>query len=828
MKDILWSDVKYALRQLGRTPGFTLTAILTLALGIGVNAAMFSVIDQVFLRPLPYKNADRIVRFGGQSSSGQDLSVMSLPDAQDFAARSRSLQGVAWYSYKFVTLGGAEEPRMTPQVISSTNLFDLLGIRPMLGRSFAHDDGTPGRNHVVVLGYSVWKEQLHGARDAIGSTVKLNGDPYTVIGILPAGIGFPDPRTGDFVYAPLETEIGSMHDRSNSSLSLIGLMRPGVHVPQTQIELNEIRQQLRKEFPKDESKELIRVVSYRNSLTRNVRPALLALSFAVVAVWLIACANVAGLMLTRINGRRREIAICSALGAMRARIMQRYLTECMLLALSGGIAGLGVAAAILRMLKHYLSAKLLYGENIHISISVTVFLLVASIVTALMFGLVPAWIAANASAQEGLRENSIAAGTSRRQSILRDAVVVTEITLTLTLLIAAGLMIRTLLVLQHAKLGFVPEKVVTGEIYLPTHGTGAFGLQYNPDASDLIQTFYRPLEEKLEHTPGITAVGLETVRPMQPNWSFSGSVWIRGRPKPDAASEQHAILRTVNPGYFQTFRIQLLRGRFFDEKDTPDSPLVAVVNQAFVHMVFPGEDPIGKQMKVNETDSPRNWATIVGISDNVRQLSAGDESQPEFDLDLMQLKPSDDLYPILASFIMNISVRGSLPANTTERAIRTAVHQLQPEIAIDGLSPMDQIVTDSLGDQTLAARLLAIFGLAALGIAIAGIYGLFSYSVSQRTREFGVRLILGVPREAVVWLVLRHALFLLGIGVAAGTAMAFAISGVMRSFIYGFHGYDVFTLLAVVLVLSVFGLVASYLPARKAAAVDPIAVLRME
>jgi predicted permease len=833
MTATFWNDVKYALRQLWKTPGFTLTAVLTLALGTGVNAAMFSVMDQVLLRPLPYKNADRLVRFGGQSDSGRDFSSSSLPDAQDFAARSRSLQGVAWYSYKFVTLGSTDEPKMTPQVISSTNLFDLLGVRPMLGRGFISDDGKSGRTNVVIVGYNIWKEQLHGAHDAIGSVVKLNSDPYTVIGVLPPGMGFPSPTTDDFMYSPIDISDKSMQDRSNASLSLVGLMRPGVEMSQAQLELNGIRQQLYHEYPKDESKEPIRVVDYRESLTRSVRPALLALTFAVIAVWLIACANVAGLMLTRINGRRREIAIRSALGAMRTRLMQQFFTECMLLAFAGGAAGVGIAAAILRILKHYLSDKLLYGENIHINIWVGIFLFVSSCLSAVFFGLVPAWISANAPAQEGLRETGIAAGGSKRQALLRDAVVVTEITLTLALLIAAGLMIRTLLLLQHADLGFMPGKVITGQMFLPTHGTGAFGLNFNAkNAPDLIQTFYTPLEEKLEHTPGITAAGLVTVRPLQPNWSFSSSIWIKGRPKPDAANDQHAVVRAMNAGYFQTFGIKLLKGRFFGEQDTPDSPLVAVVNQAFARMVFPNEDPIGKQINVNDTDkepnNPRGWATIVGVADNVRQLSAGDASQPEFDLDLMQFKPGDDLYPIIASFFMNISVQAVLAPDKTEKAIRTAVHQLQPDIAIEDLMPMEQIVENSMGNQTLAARLLGIFGLASLAIAVAGIYGLLSYSVSQRTREFGVRLALGSPKGAVIWLVLRHALLLLGIGIAAGIAIAVAASGVMRAFIYGLHGYDIFTVFAVALVLAACGLIASYIPARKAASVDPVVALRTE
>lgn len=828
---MFWNDAKYALRQLVKTPGFTLTAILTLALGIGVNAAMFSVIDQVLLRPLPYRNADRLVRFGGWPQNGANFSSASLPDARDFAARSHSLQGVVYYTFKFSSLSGTDEPKLTPQVLSSANIFDLLGVRPMLGRTFIEDDAKPGRNNVLVLSYGIWKDQFHSDPGVVGRAVKINDDPYTVIGVLPQGMGFPGDSPDGFLYSPLDTSNSSDHERGNASLALVGLLRPGVQPAQAQAELNNIRQQLLKEYPKDEAKDPIRVVPYRDSLTAGVRPALNALNFAVIAVWLIACANVAGLMLTRANARRREIAIRTALGAMRRRLVQQFFTECMLLATAGGLAGLGVAAVILRALRHYLATKIMFGENIHINGWVCAYLLVASCLSAVFFGLLPAWISANAPAQEGLRDNSVATGSSRRQSFWRDTLVVGEITMTLALLVAAGLMMRTLFLLQHASLGFVPDNVVTGMMFLPTHGNGVFGLETNPEKMpDLVATLYTPLVEKLEHTPGINSVGLSTVRPMQPNWTFSGGVWVHGQPKPNAANEQHADVRAMSPGYFNTFRVRLLKGRFFTSQDTQDSPLVTVVNQAFVSAVFPNEDPIGKQLSVSDSDTngPRGWATIIGVADDVRQTSAGDNSLPEYDLDLMQFTRKDELYPIIASLIMNVSVRTHLPADTAEKAIENTVHQLQPDIAFDDLRPMTQIVDDSMGDQTLAARLLGIFGLAALAIAVAGIYGLLSYSVSQRTREFGVRLALGSPQGKVLWLVLRHACILLGIGVAAGIALAVTASGVMRAFIYGFHGYDVFTVFAVAAILAICGLAASYVPARRAAAVNPIEALRTE
>lgn len=823
-------DLRYAIRQLWKTPAFTLAALLTLALGIGVNAAMFSVIDQVLLRPLPYGNAKRLVRIGDQDpTSSAGFGSMSLPDVQDFTARARSLQGIGYYTFQLPTLGGGSTaPKITPQITASTNLFQLLGVRPMLGRSFTPGDAKPGNNNVLVLGNAIWKEVFHGDCGIVGHKVTIDGDPYTVIGVLPPRMAFPGD-VGQAIYSPLVTDgVKSLNDRGNSGLEIFGLMRPGVQVKQARTELNDIRQQLQHEYPKEESKDPIKVMSYRESLTETVRPALNALNFAVLAVWLIACANVAGLMLTRANGRRREIAIVSALGAPRGRVVQQMLTESLLLALAGGAAGLALAAGTLHVLKHYLSQAVLYGRDVHINVAVVIYLLAASVISAVLFGLAPAWTSARIPAQEGLREGAVASGVSRRQVFWRDALVVGEIALTLSLLIAAGLMMRTLLVLRHAEEGFVATNVVTGDLYLPTHGV--WWTKASADRASLVTTLWQPLLEKLEHTPGIVSAGLTTVRPLQPNWDFNAHVKIKGQVYADHSAEPAAQVRATTAGYYSTFGIRLLKGRLFNnDLDTPSTPVSVIVNRAFVKKWLPNEDPIGKQIEVGDKKDPaREWGTIVGVTDDVRQRSAGQVSLPEIDVNLMQLTPADDLYPVMATFLMSVAVRTQLSPAAAESTIRKAIYALQPQIGIDDLEPMEQTVDDSMGNQTLAARLLGIFGLAALLIAVAGIYGLLSYSVSQRTREFGVRLALGAPQSNVHWIVLRHALILLGIGIGAGVALAVAASSVMRAFIYGFHGYDVFTVGGVAVVLAACGLAASYLPARRAAKVDPMTALRAE
>lgn len=824
-REMLWNDVKFTLRQLIKTPGFTLTAVLTLALGIGVNAAMFSVIDQVLLRPLSYPNAGRLVQMGNVPQNGTGFGAVSIPDIKDWQARAHSFQGIGFYETQPVTLQGANEAHVTVQVMSSTNLFDLLGVRPLMGRDFLPGDAREGGSHVLVLSHTVWEKYLHSDPGIVGRTVKINNDPYTVIGVLPEGMAFP-ARTDEAVYAPVNMDDKGLQARDSSALLPFGLLRAGVSIEQARNELNSIHEQLLREYPKEETKDSIRVVDYRESLTEGARPALLALNGAIIAVWLIACANVAGLMLTRTNGRRREIAIRGALGAGRQRIMRQFLTESLLLAFGGAAVGLGVASVALRLLKHYLENAVFNGDHIHINAAVCAFLLLASCLSALLFGLLPAWMAANVPAQEGLREGTAASGTSRRQAHLRDGIVVAEITLTLALLIAAGLMMRTLITLRQTEKGFVAEHVVTGMLFMPTHGAW-WNIPDPAKAPNLVNVFYQPVIDRLTHTPGITAVGFTTVRPLLPGWNFVDGIVVNGRPRPNKGDEPNAHASGVNDGYFKVFGVRLLKGRFFSSQDTPDSPIAAVVNESFVKQIFPNEDPLGKQIEVADAPGPRHWATIVGVAGDVHQHTLGEPPAPEIDLNLMQMNPRDDMYPILSSF-MNIAVRTSLSPAVAEKAIRSAVQQISPDIAMQNVKSMEEVVDDSMGDQTLAARLLGIFGLAALGIAAAGIYGLLSYSVSQRTREFGVRLALGSPQSKVLWLVLRHALILLAVGVAGGIAIAVAASSVMRAFIYGFHGYDIFTVFAVAAILALCGLAASYIPARRAAAVNPIEALRAE
>ena len=823
-------DVRYAIRQLLKTPAFTLAALITLALGIGVNAAMFSVIDQVLLRPVPYPNPDRLVQLGSETKSGSHFFESTLPDVQDWRARSHSYDAIAYYSEQLPTLGGTKNPQLTVQVVSSANIFKVLGMRAAMGRTFKPEDETAGHTKVLVLSWKIWKKYYKSDLSIIGRSVPVDGVQYTVIGVLPKGEFFPEDDTDGSMFTPLQVDDKNYDDRGSAFLSVIGRLRPGVTAQQAQVELEQIHKQLEKEYPDKESTSPVGVKYYQDVVTQNARPALFALGGAVLAVWLIACANVAGLMLTRANGRRRELAIRGALGAGRSRLMQQSLTESLVLSLGGGLLGLGIAALALKLLGHYLANTVRNGEDIHIDAAVCGYLLLASVVSAVFFGMVPAWHAAHAPVQDGLRDGTAAAGTGRSQARLRDGLVLGEIALTLVLLIAGGLMMRTLWSLRHAELGFVPEHLVTTSMFLPRFG-GTFLLNTDKQQPDLVTTFYQPLLAKLQTTSGIEAAAFTTKRALDKNFHGVMSIQMVGMPKPPKGQEPDANAGAISPGYFHTMETPLLHGRFFNDNDRSNTPQVVIVNEAFAKQILPGKNPIGMQINMADATNSKDKtppATIVGVVANMKQDTIGGAVQPDVEFDLDQLAPGNLLYSVLAAFHADLVVRTRMTPATTLNIIKTDIHDLQPDMALDNSKSMTQVIDDSLTNQTLAARLLGIFALAALLIAAAGMYGLLSYSVSQRTRELGVRVALGAQRGDVLWLVLRHALVLLGIGIGAGIALAIAASSVMHTFIYGFHGYDVFTVGAVAVILAVCGLAASYLPARRAAAVDPMTALRTE
>jgi predicted permease len=823
----LFQDLRYAFRQLRKNPGFTAVTVLTLALGIGVNAAMFAVIDAVLLRPLPFPKPDQIVQMSEsrpEDLSGPMAGISALPDIRDWRAQSHSFQDIGWYTegIRSVELPGFSD--FIPVIASSSNLFSVLQVQPVLGRSFLPEEDQPGHGDGVLLNTEAW-ERFFGKRpDVIGQSLKLGDKVFTVIGVMPPGFEFPAVGSGPTVWQPLLSS-PAYEARDSRALTSVGRLKPGVSLASAQAELSGIQENIAKAYPKLELHKRVKVTSYRDVLTGNVRSALLALQFAVLAVWLIACANVASLLLSRTTGRRREIAIRSAIGADRVRLVRQFLTESLVLSFIGAALGLALAFACVRVLKFYLDLYLPLSSHIHIDASVAAALVGFSIVSAVLFGLVPALQAARAPAQEALRESTPSAGAGRQQKYFRDALVVGEIALSLLLLISAGLLLRSLLALRSLPLGFVPHNVVTAPVFLPQASGGMLGTSGKYAGKDISQVFYQPLLDRLSHLPGVDSAAITTAMPLSPNFQARGSFEILGRPK-DPSNKSVADVRVVSPSLYHTLGIRLLQGRLFSDADGPAAAAVAVVNQALVRKYFPGQNPLGQQLKIADS-GPHAVVTIVGVVENTHQTSMSAEAQPEINIPYAQLVPGDEMQPIMTAFT-NVALRTHVAPTAVISSLRSALRELDPDLAVLDVRTMQDLVDTSLGSQTLAVRLLWIFAGSALLISIAGIYGLLAYNVSQRTRDIGLRMALGATRFNVVRMILRQAVLLLGLGVVIGVVTAIAAGNVLRSFLYGVVPYDASTIAVVSLLLLACGLLASYIPARRASRIEPMKALRWE
>ncbi len=821
----LLQDLRYAFRQLRNNPGFTAVTVVTLALGIGVNAAMFAVIDAVLLRPLPFPKPNQIVQMSEARPEDFAPASSALPDIRDWRAQSHSFQDIAWFTtgIRSVDLPGYSD--FIPAVFSSANLLSMLQVEPALGRNFLPQDDQPGHGDVVLINSVAWEKFFGKNPQAVGNSLKLGNKLYTVIGVMPKGFEFPSVGDGPAVWIPL-VPTKDIDVRDSRTLTAAGRLKEGVSTRATQAELSGIQANIAKAYPTLELDKLVIVKSYRDVLTGNVRPALLALQFAVLAVWLIACANVASLLLSRTSGRRREIAIRSAIGADRGRLLRQFLTESLVLAFTGAVAGLALAFACVRVLKFYLDLYLPLSSHIHIDARVAAALVGFSVLSALLFGLVPALQAARAPAQEALREGTPAAGAGRRQKRFRDALVVGEIALSLLLLISAGLLLRSLLALRNVPLGFTPHNVVTTAIFLPQAGGGMVGQSGKYAGKDIAQVFYAPLLDRLAHLPGVDSAALTSIPPLSPNFQAGGSFDIVGRPK-DPASKLRASIRAVSPNLYLTLGIRLQHGRLLSDSDGPSGEAVAVVNHAFVKKYFPGQEPLGHQIKISDK-GPHAIVTIVGVVEDTHQTTMADDAQPEIDVSYLQLAPDDELTPYILASFTNLVLRTHADPTAVIPSFRTTLREFDPDLAVMDIRTMQDVVDTSLGSQTLAVRLLWIFAGAALLISIAGIYGLLAYNVSQRTRDIGLRMALGATRSNVVGLVLGHAVLLLGIGLVVGVIAAISVGGVMRGFLYGVVPYDASTILTVSLLLLACGLVASYIPARRASRIDPMTALRCE
>jgi len=824
----LGNDLRYAWRQLRRSPGFAVTAVLTLALGIGATTTMFSVVDQVLLRPLPFDHPSQLVAIT-EASYEKDAATsgggISLPDAEDWQTRSHTLQAVAYYTFNMPIVGGIDHPHSKPQLPSSANFLSTLGVQPALGRGFVATENRGAASHVAVLGAEAWRTLLNSDPKVIGRTITLNGTPHTIIGVMPESFRFQGGS--DFILTPLDISQKVIQDRSGGVLNVIGRLRPGSTAEDATREMAGIKQQNLRSYPGKERDTRVLVENYARSLTRSVRPGLLTLNGLVLAVWLLAAINVAGLLLTRTQGRRREIAVRAALGAGSSRLLRQFLVESFLLSLVGGALGLAITSAALRVSRTYLANTFQNGDTIHIDANVCVYVLVASGVSALLFGILPALQAAHLPILTGLREGSAGAGTSRRQSMTRDTIVTVEVALSLLLLVAAGVMARTLFEMQRRPLGFNPEKVVTAELMLPQKNYW-FVSAGPSNAKSIVTALIEPMLIRIRQLPGVTAAGVTTVRPLRTNWTFLDEVRFAGHPKPDPHHAQNTNVRAATSDYFRAMGVSLKEGRLFSADDSVGAPLVAVVNETFTRQIDGARSPVGMQIEASEAGAHK-YATIVGVVADARQ-DMNESVKPELLLNLGQMSPAvDDLYPILVSFHLDLVVRAQTQPEALIPAITRIVHDLNPAVGVNHAELMQTSVDDTMGSQTLAARLLTLFAVAALVIAAAGLYGLLAYQVTQQIRDFGIRIALGAQRNDVLWLVLRRAIVLISVGASLGIAASLGFSRIARSVLSGVDVHNILLVIeAVTALLAVTCITAGYLPARRAAQTDPMQALRHE
>jgi predicted permease len=813
--ETFWQDIRFALRVMRKNPGFTAIAIITLALGIGANTAIFSVVNTVLLQPMPYKDSDRLVTIWGVNQArGYDLDLVSYLDYRDWKSQNGVFDSMGASTDEMFTMTGAGQPDALIGYQFSPDFFHVLEVPPLLGRTFARDEDQPGKNHVVVLSYSLWTTRFGSDRSVLGKSVTLDGQPYTVIGVMPRTFQYPQ-RTE--VWTPLEIDPAYAKDRSIRWLRVIARIKPGISVEQAQTEMKTIAARLRSEYPNTNKDYDVRFMSLREDTTGDVRPALIVLLWSVGLVLLIACANMANLLLSRAVARHREIAIRTALGASRFRMIRQFLTESTLLALVGGALGLFVAYwgsnSLIAMFPTTVSnLSIPQIEKIPMDRWVLAFTLVASIVTGVVFGLAPAIQASRSSPGASLKESGRTGSGGAQGRRFRNVLVVAEVALSLVLLTAAALMMESFFHLVHADLGFHPDHVLSLRVLLPEY-------KYKTDAQR--SEFSREALERIRSLPGVTSAGTVTFLPLS-GWWGRRDVSIAGRPLDPATKNPDAVWSSVSPDYLDAMKIPLLKGRYFSAHDNRSSANVVILSADLARQLWPNDDPIGKQVNVAGLTNPRK---VVGIVGNVYQLGVG--IQPSG----TNVRVTSEVYvpnEQVPSFLLCFVVRTAGDPLNLAKAVESAIWAVDKEQAMSFVETMDHLASETVALERASMILLGVFAGLAVVLASIGIYGVISYSASRRTHEIGIRMALGADAADVLRLVVGEGLMLTLAGVAIGVAGAFGLTRFLTSLLYGVRSSDPVTFVAVPIVLIAVALAACYIPARRAMGVDPMVALRYE
>lgn len=809
--DTLRQDFRYAARTLRRSPGFTVVAALTLALGIGANTAIFSVVYGVLLEPLPYRDAGRLILLNETTPRVGVVSV-SYPNFLDWRAQSSQFSKMAAVCGVGFNLSGVSQPEAISGQAVSGNFLSLLGMKPLLGRDFDPSEEKTGAAPVAMLSYSLWQSHFGADPSTLGRTIMLDGRGYTIIAVLPANFRWPDKvdvLEPIGVWAAQNSEDATERGARGDFVALARLAQ-GSSLPQARSEMEGIAARLAKEYPAANDQFGVALRPIREAFVHDMRPAILALFGAVTFVLLIACANVANLLLVRGAGRTREIALRMALGATRKRIIRQILTESFLLAVLGGGIGLLLAFASIRGMTGVIGADMLSGATVELKGAVLLFAAGMVALAAFVFGLAPAMRSTKADVQASLKEGSAGAGRGASQNRLRGLFVVAELALSLILLAGAGLMMKSLHLLLSVSPGFQPDRVLSMQMDLRT-------AQYDKDPA--IRNFWQRVLDEVSALPGVQSASVGTNPPMTDRHSRT-DITIEGMPLPKPGSFPHPDTHAISAGYFATMGIPLLTGRAFTQTDNENAPQVGIVNEKVAKEFFPNGNAVGKRFMFGHPSStkPPQWVEIVGVVGDTKLYGLTNPARLEIYVPFPQSPPGH----------MNLLVKSAVDPAAMTSAIRSVVASIDKDQPIFAISTMNQFVNDSVSTRTFTLTLLGLFSGIALLLAAIGIYGVISYSVAQRTRDIGIRMALGASRKDVLQEVLGLGLRLTGIGVISGLIGALAVTRVLSSLLYGVHSTDAVTFTAMSLVLIVVALLASYLPARRAARVDPIVALRYE
>ena len=803
------TDLRYALRMLVKAPGFTAIAILTLALGIGANSAIFSVIDAVLLRPLPFPRPNELVAIWSQvSRENSEKETESIPDYVDLRDQSQTLSALAAFTRAGAVLNGAEESRQLEGLAVTSDIFAVLGVSPGRGRAYTREDDNIDARVVVLTDYA-WKTLFNSDPDIVGKQISLSWRLYTVLGVMPPGFRFPvEGERADYLQPlhPLVPE--EVNNRDGHFVRMVGRLKPGVTIQQCEAEMKTIAARLEQRYPKSNTNRSERVFSLHNDIVGDVQPALITLVAAVVLVLLIACANVANLLLARATQRRREIAIRTALGASRRRIVVQLVAEGLILALAGAGAGLLMALWGIDLLRVFGPQDVPRLDQIRIDGLVVVFTLGAAVFSTLLFALVPALQVSSPNVNESLQEgNRGAVGPESHR--LRALLVVAQVALSMLLLTGAGLLIKSFANLRATRPGFDPSHALVAGLILPK-------AKY-PDPEKHRQ-FFEQVLPKLAALPGVEAAGAAFPMPFSNNDSGSTFSIVGQSPRP-SGQELEASHLTITPDYFRAMRTPVLRGRVFNSSDTKGSSPVLIVNDVLAQRYFPDGNALGQQIVLThrEKDGPSAPKEIVGIVGGSRHESLAIQPLPEFYIPAAQ-DPQRR---------MDVVIR-AVTADGLQTSLRNIVHEFDKDLFVPTLEPLESRIGVTLAQPRFNMMLLGCFAAVAMILAAIGIYGVIAYSVAQRTKEIGIRMALGAQKIDMMTMVLRQSLTIVAIGLVIGLISALGATRLMSALLFGVGANDVTTYLIVVLLLGVAALLASYLPARRAMAVDPMVALRYE